>query len=104
MQLECSILTNIFKLTDFFIIVLYALKIQKKCPFLWTTKNHKQISPFSLNHQQMRKTIDKPRQCLFCDSDTWPNSKQINQPISSHTYPKWTPNHIHHHYAPFVTP
>ena len=32
-----------------------------------------------------------------------PNSEQINHPFSKHTYTKSTPNHIHHHYAPFVT-
>ena len=32
-----------------------------------------------------------------------PNSEQINQPFSNHIYTKWTPNHIHHHYAPSVT-
>ena len=32
-----------------------------------------------------------------------PTSEQINHPFSSHTYTKSTPNHIHHHYAPFVT-
>ena len=33
-----------------------------------------------------------------------PNSEQINRPSSNHTYAKWTPNHIHHHCAPSVTP
>ena len=32
-----------------------------------------------------------------------PNSEQINRPSSNHTYTKSTQNHIHHHYAPFVT-
>ena len=32
-----------------------------------------------------------------------PNSEQINHPFSNHTYTKSTPNHIYHHYAPFVT-
>ena len=31
------------------------------------------------------------------------NSEQINYTFSNHTYTKSTPNHIHHHYAPFVT-
>ena len=33
-----------------------------------------------------------------------PNSKQTNLPSSNHTYTKSTLNHIHHHYAPSVTP
>ena len=33
-----------------------------------------------------------------------PNSEQINHPSSNHTYTKSTPNYIHHHYAPSVTP
>ena len=32
------------------------------------------------------------------------NSEQINHPSSNHTYTKSTPNHIHHHCAPSVTP
>ena len=32
-----------------------------------------------------------------------PNSEK-NLPSSNHTYTKSTPNHIHHHYAPSVTP
>ena len=31
------------------------------------------------------------------------NSEQIDHPFSNHTYTKSMPNHIHHHYAPFVT-
>ena len=31
------------------------------------------------------------------------NSEQINHPFSNHTYAKSTPNHIHYHYAPFLT-
>ena len=31
-----------------------------------------------------------------------PNPEQINYPLSNHTYPNSTPNHIHHHYALFV--
>ena len=33
-----------------------------------------------------------------------PNSEQINHPSSYHTCTKSTPNHIHHYYAPSVTP
>ena len=33
---------------------------------------------------------------------TFANSEQINHPFSNHTYTKTTPNHIHHHYVPFV--
>ena len=32
-----------------------------------------------------------------------PNSEQINHAFSNLTYTKSTPNHIYHHYAPFVT-
>ena len=32
-----------------------------------------------------------------------PNSEQMNNPFLNHNYTKSTPNHIHHHYAPFVT-
>ena len=32
-----------------------------------------------------------------------PNSEKINRPFTNHTYTKSTPNHIHHHYSPFVT-
>ena len=32
-----------------------------------------------------------------------PNSEQINQPFSNHTYINSTPTYIYHHYAPFVT-
>ena len=32
-----------------------------------------------------------------------PNSEQINHPFSYHMYTMLTPNHIHHHYAPFIT-
>ena len=32
-----------------------------------------------------------------------PNSEQINNPSSDHTYTKSTSNHIHHNYAPSVT-
>ena len=32
-----------------------------------------------------------------------PNSEQTNLSSSNHTYTKSTPNHIHHHYAPFAT-
>ena len=33
-----------------------------------------------------------------------PNSEQTSLPSSNHTYTKSTPNRIHHHYAPSVTP
>ena len=32
------------------------------------------------------------------------NSEQTNLPSSNHTYTTSTPNHIHHHYAPYATP
>ena len=32
-----------------------------------------------------------------------PNSEQINNLFSHHTYTKLTPNYIYHHYTPFVT-
>ena len=32
-----------------------------------------------------------------------PNSEQINHPLLNYTYTTSTPNHIHHHYALFVT-
>ena len=33
-----------------------------------------------------------------------PNSEQTNIIFSNHTYTKSTPNHIHHHYAPYAPP
>ena len=44
-----------------------------------------------------------PLRIYFIDISTLSNSEQINHPFSNHTYTKSTPNHIHHHYVPFVT-
>ena len=40
---------------------------------------------------------------LFVTRRTLSQPRRNKPPFSNHTYTKSTPNHIHHHYAPFVT-
>ena len=49
-------------------------------------------------------TLSAPKRSFFSSLVApLPNSEQIYHDISNHTYTKSTPNHIHHHHAPFVT-
>ena len=56
-------------------------------------------------YAHLHHTLAAPKRYFPASFDApLPNSEQTNLPSSNHTYAKSTLNHIHHHYAPSVTP